>query len=70
MLQINYFIFSEVNEMKKWENAEIMQLNVTETEHKVRFEWSLDGGYIGDGQLSGWFGTPKNNDNPCGPTRS
>ncbi len=69
MLQINCFIFSEVNEMKKWENAEIMQLNVTETKEDWWPDCSRDGGYLGDGKLSGWFGQPKNNNNPCGPTR-
>ena len=66
MLQINCFIISEVNEMKKWENAEIMQLNVTETKEDFCFQFSLDGGYLGDGKISGWFGKKKNN-NPCGP---
>ena len=53
--------------MKKWENAEIMQLNVTETKEDWWPDCSRDGGYLGDGKLSGWFGQPKNNNNPCGP---
>lgn len=44
--------------MKKWERAEITCLDIAETSHKVRFEFSLDGGYLGDGKLSGWFGKP------------
>lgn len=38
--------------MKTWENARIEELNITETTHN----WTgiyRDGGYIGDGEISG-----------------
>ena len=44
--------------MKKWERAEITCLDIAETSHNFKFEWSLDGGYLGDGKISGWFGQP------------
>ena len=51
--------------MKKWENAEIMQLNVTETEYEWTPNWGFDGGYWGDGKVSGWF--KSKNSNNCQP---
>lgn len=42
--------------MKKWEKAEISCVNISATEHQFRFNWELDGGYLGDGKLTGWFG--------------
>ena len=44
--------------MKKWERAEITCLDIAETSHDWRFQFSCDGGYLGDGKLSGWFGQP------------
>ena len=38
--------------MKTWTNAELIQLEISKTEHK----WTgiyRDGGYIGDGEISG-----------------
>ncbi len=38
--------------MKKWETPSVEELNINETAHK----WTgiyRDGGYIGDGQISG-----------------
>lgn len=42
--------------MKKWNNPEIVALDLSSTEHQVRLSFQLDGGYLGDGQVSGWFG--------------
>ncbi len=51
--------------MKKWENAEIAVVEIKETAHQTRLSWELDGGYIGDGIISGWFGPdPEPNPNP------
>ena len=51
--------------MKTWENAEMVELNISETAHQwVGDSW--DGGYIGDGQISGhakWSDDDKNNSN-------
>ena len=57
--------------MKNWNTPEIEVLEVAETEHEFRFQWSTDGGYLGDGKVSGWFGkktTTVNNDpTPAAP---
>lgn len=42
--------------MKKWERAEINCVEISATEHQVKLSWELDGGYLGDGKISGWFG--------------
>lgn len=42
--------------MKKWERAEISCLDLSATEHQWKFSCELDGGYLGDGEVSGWFG--------------
>ena len=42
--------------MKKWETPAIAELNINETEHTWSDFPKLDGGYIGDGIISGWFG--------------
>ncbi len=42
--------------MKKWENPAVEELNINETEHDWDIQPKLDGGYIGDGEFSGWFG--------------
>lgn len=42
--------------MKKWEKAEINSLDISMTEHEWKIQPSLDGGYFGDGEISGWFG--------------
>ena len=51
--------------MKAWQNAEMMELNICETAHQwVGNSW--DGGYIGDGQISGhaeWKDDSSNNSN-------
>ena len=50
--------------MKKWINPEIVSLDVNKTAHQWKPDWSSDGGYLGDGKLSGWFGPdpqPANN---------
>lgn len=44
--------------MKKWERAEITCLDIAETSHEWRPQLSLDGAYLGDGKVSGWFGKP------------
>ncbi len=38
--------------MKKWNAPSVEELNINETAHNV-FGNSRDGGYIGDGQISG-----------------
>ena len=38
--------------MKTWENAEMVELNISETAHGWT-GWFRDGGYIGDGVISG-----------------
>lgn len=43
--------------MKKWNNPEIVALDLSSTEHQWKFKWELDAGYIGDGKITGWFGT-------------
>lgn len=48
--------------MKTWENAEVKELNINETAHN----WcgnSWDGGYIGDGILSGHLEHKGDNNN-------
>ena len=52
--------------MKVWENAEVKELSINETAHNVLGTY-FDGGYIGDGQISGHlsnsnagFGKPGN----------
>lgn len=42
--------------MKKWETPAMAELNINNTEHEWKIQPSLDGGYFGDGELSGWFG--------------
>ncbi|WP_026487980.1 hypothetical protein [Butyrivibrio sp. XBB1001] len=42
--------------MKKWERAEISCLDLSATEHQWKFSWEKDGGYLGDGEITGWFG--------------
>ena len=44
--------------MKKWEKAEISCLDIAETSHEWKIQLSFDGGYLGDGKLTGWFGKP------------
>lgn len=31
-------------------------MNISETEHQWEFSWQGDGGYFGDGKISGYFG--------------
>lgn len=38
--------------MKKWETPSIAELDISKTEHRLFGQYS-DGGYIGDGILSG-----------------
>ncbi len=48
---------------KQWGTPELMELNINETAHKwLGVFW--DGGYIGDGQISG-HGTFDPNESPC-----
>ena len=42
--------------MKKWNNPEIVALDLSSTEHQWFPSCSRDGGYLGDGKISGWFG--------------
>lgn len=42
--------------MKKWNTPVVEVLELAETEHEFRFQFSKDGGYLGDGKISGWFG--------------
>lgn len=42
--------------MKKWETPVIEELNINETAHNWCIEPKWDGGYLGDGEISGWFG--------------
>ncbi len=48
--------------MKKWQNAEIRCVDLSGTEHQWKLSWECDGGYFGDGKISGWFGP-----DPCPP---
>lgn len=48
--------------MKKWNKAELVELNINETAHN----WTgiyKDGGYIGDGEISGHLSWSKPEDN-------
>lgn len=47
--------------MKKWNSPMVVELDLADTAHDWWPQPSLDGGYIGDGQISGWFGQPDNN---------
>lgn len=42
--------------MKKWEAAELNCLDISETAHQWKLDFKWDGGYIGDGKISGWGG--------------
>lgn len=57
--------------MKKWNAPSVEELNINETAHNV-FGNSRDGGYIGDGQISGHleWNNPgvKPENKPNGPT--
>lgn len=57
--------------MKKWNAPVVEEVNVSETAHKFLGN-SRDGGYIGDGQISGhlewkWGNTPEEPKNPVEP---
>ncbi len=41
--------------MKKWNSPVVEELNINETAHRL-FGNTRDGGYIGDGQVSGHLG--------------
>ncbi len=43
--------------MKNWNSPEIVELNVSDTEHQIWPFWERDGGTWGDGIISGHFGT-------------
>uniref|UniRef100_UPI0040570C27 hypothetical protein n=1 Tax=Acetatifactor sp. TaxID=1872090 RepID=UPI0040570C27 len=47
--------------MKKWETPAMTELQISETQHEWRVQPSLDGGYVGDGEVSGWFGDDDGN---------
>lgn len=52
--------------MKKWNAPEITELNISETAHNW-FGIYRDGGYIGDGEISGhlsWTDPSQNPDQP------
>ena len=54
--------------MKKWERAEINCIEISATEHQWWPSCSRDGGYFGDGEISGWFGpdpAPAPTPTPC-----
>lgn len=48
--------------MKKWETPAMAELNINSTEHEWDRQPEWDGGYLGDGKFSGWFG-PKDEGN-------
>lgn len=47
--------------MKKWNSPMVVEVNVTDTAHEWKIQPDWDGGYFGDGQISGWFGKADNN---------
>lgn len=47
--------------MKKWETPAMEELEINETAHEWSLDLKLDGGYLGDGRVSGWFGGNENN---------
>lgn len=53
--------------MKKWNAAEIEELNIEQTAHNWLGKYS-DGGYIGDGVISGHSTNTKPNPTPTTPT--
>lgn len=42
--------------MKKWEAPAMAELEISETAHEWSLDLKWDGGYLGDGRVSGWFG--------------
>ena len=51
--------------MKQWQEAKLQQLDIEETAH----DWLgiyRDGGYIGDGEVSGHLSWDKNNNDNSG----
>lgn len=48
--------------MKKWETPAMAELNISNTEHDWKIQPSFDGGYLGDGEFSGWFGEKETDD--------
>ena len=42
--------------MKKWNAPAVITVELNETAHQWKFSCSRDGGYLGDGKLTGWFG--------------
>lgn len=50
--------------MKKWNEAEFVELNINETAHNWIGLYS-DGGYIGDGEVSGHLSWEKPEPRPC-----
>ncbi len=42
--------------MKEWTTPEVKELEIAETAHEFKIQPKLDGGYLGDGEVSGWFG--------------
>lgn len=64
---INVPIKKEDIEMKQWQEAKLQQLDIEETAH----DWLgiyRDGGYIGDGEVSGHLSWDKNNNDNSGDT--
>lgn len=47
--------------MKKWETPAMEELEINETAHEWSLDFKWDGGYLGDGRVSGWFGGNENN---------
>ena len=45
--------------MKKWIKPEIYSVNINKTAYDWAIQASFDGGYLGDGLISGWFGDPE-----------
>ena len=55
--------------MKKWNAPSVEELNINETAHNLLGN-SWDGGYIGDGVLSGHLGWGKPNGEPDGDSKN
>ena len=49
--------------MKKWTAPVVTELKISATANEWKIQPSLDGGYLGDGKITGWFGESDGNNN-------
>lgn len=47
--------------MKEWTTPEVKELEIAATADEWKFQLKLDGAYVGDGKVSGWFGEKESN---------